>query len=61
MSGPGDRAPKFCDHGEPTRSVARKAMGRVRQTWIWITSSRRGLRVRHVYNRRLHGSREIST
>jgi hypothetical protein len=61
VSGPGDRALKFYDHGEPTRSVTRKAMGRIQEEWTRVTSSRRGLRVRHVHIRLLHGSREIST
>ena len=61
MSGPGDRALKFCDRGELTRSVARKAMESIREEWAWIAFSHRGLGVRHVYNWHQSGSREIST
>ena len=61
MSGPGDRALKFSDRGELTRSVTRKAMGSIREEWTWIASSHRGLGVQHVHIWHLCGSREIST
>jgi len=61
VSGPGDRAAKVLSSGEPTFSKMRKAKGGIRKEWAWIPATPRGPRVRHVHNRLLSGSREIST